>query len=96
MKFSVRIGDLEVRSCGDHLMSSDDDYRAEMVKWSVGSDKKPYCFTVAYWDLGSENYNMQFVGNRPFALDSSDFMFMAETGQIILDGFYESVKLSRG
>lgn len=33
MKFNLRIEDLEVRSCGKHLLSHGEHNRAEIVKW---------------------------------------------------------------
>ena len=49
-KFNFRVEDLEVRSCGKHLLSDGEHYRAEIVKWADDTDKKQYCWTVAYWN----------------------------------------------
>ena len=85
MKFNLKIEDLELRSCTINLTSDGVHDRAEIVKWSKGTDKKEYCCTVAYWNLDEEDYSLRFVGNRPFAVDSVVFMKLAKYGQRILD-----------
>ena len=85
MKFNLRIEDLEVRSCNINLLSDGEHDRAEIVKWSRSRDKKEHCCTVAYWNLDKEDYNLQFVGNRPFDADTGIFMKLAKHGQQILD-----------
>jgi hypothetical protein len=81
MKFNFRVGDLEVRSCGN-LLSSD---RAEIVQWSDDTDKKEHCWTLAEWKKGTEGFYLQFIGDRPFDVDSKLFMKLAKQGQQILD-----------
>lgn len=85
MKFNLRIGDLEVRSCGEHLFTDGEHSRAEIVKWDNDTDKTEYCWTVAYWNKGKEGYDLQFVGGRPFDVDGKLFMKLAKQGQKILD-----------
>ena len=63
MKFSIRIEDLELRSCGEHLLTEGVEHtRAEIVQW----ENEEYCWTLAYWNKNSNGYNLEFVGNRPF------------------------------
>tara|TARA_R110000803_G_scaffold11686_8_gene34748 strand:- start:146 stop:589 length:444 start_codon:yes stop_codon:yes gene_type:complete len=85
MKFNLRIEDLELRSCTINLLSDGEHDRAEIVKWSKKTNKKGLCFTVAYWNKNEEGHNLQFVGNRPFAVDSAVFNKLAKYGQRILD-----------
>jgi len=85
MRFNFRIQDLEVRSCGKHLLSDGEHTRAEIVKWANDTDKKEYCWTVAYWNKGKEGYDLQFVGSRPFDVDGELFMKLAKQGQQMLD-----------
>ena len=85
MKFNLRIEDLEVRSCSINLLSDGEHDRAEIVKWSKKHNKKGLCFTVAYWNLDEEGYDLQFVGGRPFDTDTGIFMKLAKHGQQILD-----------
>ena len=45
MKFSIRLDDLEVRSCGKHfLVESEPHDTAELIKW-----EDRYCYVLAYW-----------------------------------------------
>jgi hypothetical protein len=89
MNFSLRINDLEARSCDRHLFISEPHDRAEIVKW--GSDNKErHCFTVAYWEKSKDGYNLKFVGNRPFEIDTILFMDIAKQGQRILDDIFDS------
>ena len=85
MKFNLRFGELELRSCGKHLLSDGEHNRAEIVKWAYDTDKKEYCWTVAYWNKGKEGYYLQFVSGRPFDLDSKLFMKLAKQEQQMLD-----------
>lgn len=89
-KFNFRVGDLELRSCGKHLLSDGEHNRAEIIKWDKYSiDRKEYCWTVAYWDVGEEGYNLQFVGGRPFDVDGELFMKLAKQGQQMLDDIHK-------
>ena len=86
MKFNFRVENLEVRSCGEHLLSTNIEHnRAEIVEWSNDTLKKEYCWTVAYWNKGEDGYDLLFVGSRPFNVDSELFMKLAKQGQEILD-----------
>ena len=63
-KFNVRLGNLELRSCGKDLITSDnvEHETAEIVAWGDG-DKS--CHTVAYFKRSGDNFNLVFVGARP-------------------------------
>ena len=50
--------------------------------------ERPNCYTIAYWSKGSEGYDLQFVGNRPFDVDEKLFMELAKYGQLILDSYF--------
>ncbi|MCP4355979.1 MAG: hypothetical protein GY793_10200 [Proteobacteria bacterium] len=91
MKFNLRVKDLEVRSCGKHLLSGSEHNRAEIVKWANDTENKEYCWIVAYWNKGKEGYDLQFVGGRPFDVDSELFMTLAKQGQQILDDAFNCV-----
>jgi len=85
MKFNFRIEDLELRSCGKHLLLDKEHDRAELVQWNTDIKEKEYCWTVAYWVKGKEGYDLQFVGDRPFQVNSDSFMYLAKQGQELLD-----------
>jgi hypothetical protein len=86
MKFNTRIDDLELRSCGEHLLAEGVKHNtAEIVKWAKDAGKKEYCWTVAYWNKHKEGYDLRFVGNRPFDVNSDIFMKLAKQGQQLLD-----------
>jgi hypothetical protein len=84
MKFNLRIEDLEVRSCNEHLLSDGGHNRAEIVKWSNHTDKKESCWTITYWNEGEKGYDLRFVGGWSFDADSELFMKLAKQGQQIL------------
>lgn len=95
IKFNFRVEDLEVRSCGKHLISSGKHNRAEIVKWANDTEKKEYCWTLAYWNKGEEGYDLKFVGNRPFDIDGELFMKLAKQGQQILDDEFNGYAIKR-
>lgn len=92
-KFSLRINDLEVRSCGKQLLSDDGHNRAEIVKWFKVTDEKECCMAVAYWREHSGGYNLQFIGDRAFKVDAEVFMVLAKHGQDVLDYVFSCRKL---
>ena len=89
MKFSNKIGNLELRSCGIGLIITGVPHdRAEIVEWA--SDES-HCWAIAYWIKGKESYDLKFVGNRPFveSVNKDTFWMLAKSGQVILDQFFE-------
>jgi len=94
MKFSNRIDNLELRSCGDHLLVTGVPHNtAEIVEWSKKTQNydDSHCWAVAYWIKGKEGYDLKFVGARPFAntIDKHIFWMLAKAGQMILEQFFE-------
>ena len=91
MKFSIRIDQLELRTCNNHLTLEQPYTTAEIVAWVDSPGKKSYCYTIARWEKDSEGYSLKMIGNRPFDKDieQSTFMFLAKQGQTGLD--YEFV-----
>lgn len=89
MKFSIRVKDLEVRSCNDNLLSGGEHTKAVIVKWSRKASDEEYCYAVAKYDRGSEGFDLTFIGSRPFdCTDRLTFFNLAEQGQRLLDEFY--------
>ena len=101
MKFSIRIKDLEVRSCGKGLILDKIHDTAEIIKWSMATynhddehQKKNYCYVLAYWTKEKEGYDLKFVGSRPFdnLVDRHHFWTLAKIGQEFLDIWFEMEK----
>ena len=64
MNFDMRINDMELRSCGKHLLRENIKHNtAEIVKW-----EDDYCYTVAYWIKSKDGYSLHFVSERPFGV----------------------------
>lgn len=82
---SMRIKNIEVRTCSSALLLNEGDHTtAEVIRWFHEGDKR-HCIVLAYWKLGKEGYDLQFVGNRPFQIPWVEFMEAAEFGQKFLD-----------
>lgn len=82
-KFRYRLGNLEVRSCGEGLMQHTPHDRAEIIEWTFADDGKEYCFVLAYFEPQKDenDYDLQFVGGRPFQYDDWQcFMTLANFG----------------
>lgn len=76
-------GDLEVRTCNDYLGQVREPYTiAEIVRWFFEGGIRKYNITLAFFEKGSEGYNLKFVGERAFDPEVPPFMFMqlAEQG----------------
>ena len=72
MEFNIRKGNVELRSCGKHLLQSEKPhYRAEIVVWEKGAGK--YCYTVAYFEPDKEGFNLKTVLDRPVQLEEDNF-----------------------
>ena len=83
-QINFRIDNLELRSCGEHLLSVKPHTTCEIVKWKK-SGLKEYCYVVAYWKRNKEGFDLQFVGDRPFDIEPHLFMYLAQIGQYWLD-----------
>ena len=88
MKFRKREKNIEARSCGENLLLSNPHTTIEIIEW-FEDVKKPYCYTIAYWERGSEGYYLKFVGNRPFEIKPSLFFRIAKSAQEYLDSEFE-------
>ena len=92
MNFSFRLGNMEVRSCGEHLMQNKEHDTAEIIYWYDDEFEK-YCYVIAYWVKDNEGYDLQFVGSRPLShFDQwNDFGKLIKVGQKELDLLFEKM-----
>lgn len=92
-ELTLKLNDLELKSCNSGLLSSSPHSSANIVKNDIDHEGKPYCYSLAYWTKGSEGYSLQFVGDRPFRYSTAeDFWFLAEFGQKFLDKIFEETE----
>lgn len=94
MEFNFRIDNLELKSCGEHLLVDNKPHNtAEIVVWypEKGTAQK-FCCAIAYWVFSSDGYDLQFVGKRPFEpeINREIFLQLAEQGQKLLDKYYDN------
>ena len=86
MKLIIREGNLEIRSVNSkNLMDIPPHDTLEIIQW-YKSDKKDFCITIAIFRKGEE-YNLEFVGSRPFEKGVSKGIFwdLAEMGNKYLN-----------
>ena len=63
-EFHWKYGDFEINV--SHNLSTKLPY-IDLVKWVYPDDnKKPYCYSLAYYEWNDEGGELHFVGNRPF------------------------------
>lgn len=81
----LRMGNLEVRTCDEHLIGDFPHTTMEIVQWETES-----CYTIAFWSSDKEGYRLRFVCDRPFKynVDPVDFMRLAAFGQEELNKFF--------
>ena len=88
-RMNFRIDDMELRSCGERLTDIKPHSTAEIVQWQKPKDEKEFCYVLAYWRLipNSDEYELVFVGSRPFMndIDRNTFWKLAKMGQELLD-----------
>jgi hypothetical protein len=74
-----RVNNLEFRMLGA-------DRAAEIVCWETNSDGQEYCYTLLWYQKGSEGYYIEFVGRRPLDHKFDDVLWaIMEYGQTVLD-----------
>ena len=83
----MRLGNIEVRTCGKHLTNDKRHITAEIIKWH---ENKETCHTIAYWARDEEGFYIKFIGRRPFDDCSGDiFWKIAKIGQEHLDEYFD-------
>lgn len=88
-RFSLKLSNLEVRSCNKTLTSNGEHVRAEIV---VLSKDGVHCWTIAYWEKHKEGFDLRFVGNR-FAnneVNKNDLIELMSFGQYKMDEYFRS------
>jgi hypothetical protein len=90
MNEGTRIGNISFRTT--RAIGPNQVEYCELVKWEPNqSTEGEYCYTLAKWDIGSEDYYLSFCGNRPFDLDSAEqlvFWQLANYGQKLMDAAF--------
>ena len=90
MNFSIRKGDVELRSCDTQLTSGNTHDRAEIVVWEKGAGE--YCYTVAHFCPDKEGFYLKTVLDRPMKLDTNEyegFLLMMKVGFSLLYTFWD-------
>ncbi len=90
---NYRIGNIELRSTGKHLIRDDDKITTcEIILWFDGV-KRESCCTIAHWKRDTEGFDLKFVGSRPLGDDVrvSDFWCLVKAGQEFLDKYEDEV-----
>lgn len=89
-KFSYRLGNLEARLTSPSLVGEPEPncYTVDIKQWSTepSSDGRPYCWSIAYFVRHKEGWDLQFVGNRPFA-DTVDWTIF---GKLAREGVWRA------
>jgi len=85
MRFSLCIGDLEVRM-------NQRVHAREIVRWSGGKDGKA-CRVLALWEDSESGPELRFVGGRPFdqGVDTLVFWRLAAVGQAVFTLSHETL-----
>lgn len=85
-KISLRIGDIELRTCDKSLLSKVETHTtAEIIIWLTDEKEKAFCIVLAYWIKDKEGFNLHFVGDRPFRYSNDNFWRIAKFGQEYLN-----------
>ncbi len=82
---SLRIGDLELRTCDENLLQRRALTTAEVIRWEKRDAAPEFCYVLAMWRKGKEGYSLEFIGGRPFDAPEKTFWRLAKFGQESLD-----------
>lgn len=65
----------------------------EIVCWvpHPSGDPKEYCFTIVFYEVSKEGYEVKFIGDRPFSceIDRKTFWKLLEYGQQICNANFK-------
>jgi hypothetical protein len=80
LKLSIVCGNLELRN------TETKDFPLEISLW-VNNTPQPFRLVIAWWKQDSEDYNLEFIGNRPLSDDviEEDFLALVRTGYAVLE-----------
>ena len=71
----------------------------EIVQWRQDAKEptKEWCFTLCLWNSDKENWNLKFVGDRPYhhTVDAKLFWALSKYGQKLADAAYEFEEVMR-
>ena len=78
----MRFEDFEFRRNLNHETNRD----PEIVQWNTSETGKEYCFTVLWFKRGSEDWYIEFVGDRPLTVENQESLWkLMKYGQTVLD-----------
>jgi hypothetical protein len=84
MKISKRINNLEFRSCFG------EDIRYEVIQWQDTNGGGEHCYTLAFFNMAKEGYELRFCGSRPFDVENYEmFWQLIKYAQRVLDADFE-------
>jgi hypothetical protein len=66
-----------------------------IVQWfpREGEEGKEYCCVVCFFRRGSEGYEIEFVGDRPFQVEKHDVLWnLMRFGQRVLDASFDLMR----
>lgn len=79
---SMRIGDLELRTCDENLLQRRQLSTLEIIRWEKKDDGSSYNYVAAMWRMDKDGYfSLEFIGDRPFSTDPKVFWKLAQFGQ---------------
>lgn len=95
LNFNWKYKDYELRAVPKGLVrtnDSDPNHTIELLKWTK-DDKSRYCFTIAYWVLRKEGYELRHVYGRMFEYvrmeDLEPIWIKMIEAQQVLDEYWE-------
>ena len=97
LTFNFKYKDYELRACPIHLGRPNKDDLNEtidFVKWR-NSEHGPCCYSIAYWKIGLDGYELKFVGNRFLNVNPTDVPVLWKAiveAQKTLDKWFEETK----
>lgn len=62
-KYNYKIGNLEAKTVGEHLLEDELLTTIEIVKWDI-NDRGKYCYTIAYFVKDNDGFYLKSVGDR--------------------------------
>ncbi|MDD6640934.1 MAG: hypothetical protein PUE66_08080 [Erysipelotrichaceae bacterium] len=88
MKASIRIKDLELRSCDEHLVASNENHTTmEISRWQNYRGKES-CYVIAYFKVDKNELcsDLIFLGDRPFdkEVDKDTLWYLCKLGSSII------------
>lgn len=73
-----------------HNLNNEAKFDPEIVQWHTRENGTEFCFTILWFKRGSEDWYIEFVGDRPLKAENREALWkLMEYAQTVLDAEFK-------